>query len=49
MVLTAIILQIAIFRPPKYEGPVSFDIAFVTLLVFIMANIGGLLIFLKGQ
>ena len=43
------ILHIAIFRPPDYEGPVSIVIAWVGFMAFIIATIGGLVIFLKGR
>ncbi len=43
------ILQIAIFRPPDYEGTVSIVIAWLGFMAFIIAAIGGLVIFLKGR
>ncbi len=43
------ILHIAIFRPPDYEGPVSIVIAWLGFMAFIIATIGGLVIFLKGR
>jgi hypothetical protein len=48
-VISGVILQIAIFRPPEYEGPDYFHIAFVALWLFIVVTISGLVIFLKGR
>jgi len=48
-VYIGLILQIAIFRPPDYSGPVSFYIGLVSLCVFAVATIGGLVIFLIGR
>ena len=42
-----LMLHIVIFRPPDYEG--GFFIAFFSLMLFLIANISGLVILLKGR
>ncbi len=52
MFWVAFILQVVlvvIFDQPEEEGPVVFFIAFFSVGVFIIATIGGLIIFLKGR
>ncbi len=44
-----LVLQVVIFRPPEEEGAVAFYIAVFSYGVFIIATIGGLVIFLKGR
>ncbi len=52
MFLVAFILQVVlvvIFDQPEEEGPVVFFIAFFSVVVFVIATIGGLVVFLKGR
>ncbi len=52
MYWVAFILQVVlvvIFDQPEEEGPVVFFIAFISVGVFVIATIGGLVIFLKGR
>ncbi len=52
MFWVAFILQVVlveIFDQPEEEGPVVFFIALISAGVFIIATIGGLVIFLKGR
>jgi len=44
-----LMLHIVIFRPPDYEGAVAFFIALASLMLFLIANIIGLVILLKGR
>ena len=47
--IVGVILHNALYGLFKEEEPVSFFIALVALWVFIIATIGGLVIFLRGQ
>ncbi len=52
MFWVAVILQVVlvvIFNQPEEEGPVVFFVAFFSVGVFVIATIGGLVIFLKGR
>ncbi len=44
-----ILVRIAILRPPADEGAVSGYIALFSVLVFIIATVGGLVVFIKGR
>ncbi len=48
MVILQVVL-VGIFNQPEEEGPVVFFIALLAVVVFIIATIGGLVIFLKGR
>ncbi len=48
MVLLQVVL-VEIFGQPEEEGPVVFFIAVFSVVLFFIATIGGLVIFLKGR
>ncbi len=48
-VLVQVVVLVGIFDQPEEEGPVVFFIAFFSVVVFVIATIGGLVIFLKGR
>jgi hypothetical protein len=43
------VVLVVIFDQPEEEGPVVFYIAFFSVVLFVIATIGGLVIFLKGR
>ncbi len=49
MVLLQVVVLVGIFNQPEEEGPVVFFIALFSVVLFIIATIGGLVIFLKGR
>ena len=48
-ILVQVIVLVGIFDQPEEEGPVVFFIAFFSVVLFVIATIGGLVIFLKGR
>ena len=47
--IVGVILHNALFGLSEIEKPVSMGIGFFGLIAFVIATIGGLVIFLKGQ
>ena len=48
-ILLQVVVLVGIFNQPEEEGPVVFFIALFSVVLFIIATIGGLVIFLKGR
>ena len=47
--IVGLIVNFALYYPSEIDEPVSFIIAYSAFGVFVIATIGGLVIFLKGQ